>query len=407
MRVTWLVFLLGLTFSACHPVDEPEWYVDDEGCAVGHVYVYTPKDLAKIKGINCFRNDLVIGAEGKTTLSSKELKDDTFLNVTRIEGLFIGQLADLDVNGMEENEGIIFMPLLEHLVVLATSETPGLKRFDFPILQNAQAIDIEKNPDLEVINFPELVDISEQLRIAHNNPLTTFDFSKLKAVGDPTAPIFSFDIEVLAVDHFSFPELEEVRGEVSIRGLFAYDPQQGTHLSMPKFKSASKYFSIESSNLASIDLPEFTQCDQVILNGVFEVPDQTHFALEEVGSISLTAWLSPGNVVTLPYLRKAGSISMSFGHGEVLYMPALEELGSLSFDDVWTMRDVDLPNIQCLGSVSTLCSFTHHMFCLLPEALDDEVARSQANGCDTQIDICDPRTNVYFPYDEEACLNQE
>ena len=377
---------------------EVGWTIDVEGCAVGDVIVSSPAELEEIAGITCFKDWLLI-----ENLETRYLTPETFDHVVSIHHFSLANLVPSGPPPVAEQWGCLSLKELTQLDILSTSDTNGLIELSVPGVSEMSALALENNPDLRVARFDTLEDVRVlTTRFCHS--LEEFHAPKLRRVGDETSPLFSFYFKTSSLVELSLPALERVDGELVIDGVSDQTHGDGLVIDLPRLHTVTSRIEIRSSLLERISLPALkTHRDSLVL-GSRNLPDLDDFGLEHAAHVDLSFWVTPDMTTTLPHLRTADSISMHSLHNiHRLYMPALEELGSLFLHDCHALREVDLPAIECLGSVSTLCSFVNNTYCLLPEELDDEVARSRENGCDTLVDICDPRDNSYHRYDEAAC----
>lgn len=381
-----------------------EWYINDDGCAVGRVVIHDLDEFDEVKKVSCFLGTLQFedfppNDFGPALLANiREVKDFSVLVTDDAE---IGRSAS-------ELNGRVILSKVSKLEAFSIF-TNGVVSVDIPIVESVAQIVISENIDLQRASFGSLIEITEWL-LAEKSPSLELDFPVLKSVGRPGSS--GVNIGDLSEDVL-LPELEQIGGplKISASGIRTIDVSGNSHWSgasvdLPKLSSVSEWIDIGSLNMLSLKLPSLLVHEGTIsLGGFYAQGALDSFGLEEAGAISISSWVTADGTTTFPHLRKAGSISMkSFDYAKVLYLPALEELGSLFLEECWKLRKVDFPALKCLGSVETLIYFPNSPFCLLPEELDDEIARSRANGCEPVVDVDDPRTNFYHPYDESWCL---
>lgn len=395
--------LLAISCDFCSA--EPHWYIDEQGCAVGGVVITSEKDFEEIAGIKCFRDDLFL-----RDLPSSFFRVGKFDHIASAKGLTIGPTVN-DTAGDDYDHGVADFPGLVSSWLLGIGHAEGLKRIGAPALSSVADIMFEESQDLAEVDFQNLEEVTGTLTLRKLVSLAVLNVPKIKRVGSHNSPQIEFHIDsVFHMNELSFPALEMVDGNLTIRGVFS-PPGSNTDaiLSMPRLQTVTGWFHLESSDLERIDLPLFKiHTGPVKLTGV-EVPNEhafDGFALEEAGAIFFNYWRTADKVTYLPHLRSASSFWFQYANGRKIYFPALESVGSILFEEVTDVREVDMPSLTCLGSIEMLCYFADHMFCLLPEQFDDEIARSRSNGCEPTLDLCDPRDNVYIPYDEQVCLLQ-
>lgn len=389
---------------ACTEGCGKEWYIDENGCAVGKVVITSLDDYRQVIDVSCFKGQLRFMDFPPADFSPGLLDniveaEDFVINVTDETKLkqsspdLAGQIA-LN-NALRLEEFSIF--------------TNGVVSVDVPLVVSATQIVISENIDLNRASFGSLVEITGSVT-AEKSPALVLNFPALKRIGG-TGSIGMNIGDISEV--ISLPELEQINGyvKISASGVGTLDENgdyqwSGGTVDFPKLSTVNGWIDIGSLNMQKLSLPSLKiHPDRLSLGGYYAEGALDSFGLEEAGAISISSWVTADGTTTLPHLRKADSISMkSFDHAKVLYMPALEELGSLLLEECWKLRKVDFPALKCLGSVETLIYFPNSPFCLLPEELDDEIALSRANGCEPVVDVDDPRTNFYHPYDENWCL---
>jgi hypothetical protein len=401
LRVLFLLALgSDLAACACEP-PEHEWYLDEDGCAVGNVFVVDESSFAEIAQIDCFRNILSI-----SKVNALALERPFFKNLRSVGTLAVG---DLLWRGDEKEDGsgvVLSLDNLTNIAGLATGHSYGLVRLEVPSAVDIDALTLENEPNLLEARFDSLERVNTWLAVRHCSDLEVLYMPKLKSVG-PNQHQFSFHIEVAAIRELSFPELEVVEDAMVIDGVGCEPCFGGSTYSFPKLASVHGFLRIADSAINAIHMPMLTEIGSLQLWGVFNVGDISNFAVKKVGSLSLSSWVNSQYQMTLPQVTEVGSMTVKMGYNaHTVYMPVLETLGSLYIEESWGLREVDFPSITCLGLVTTgVCQFSNHPYCLLPEELDDEVERSRAGGCEPTIDICDPRDNVYFPYNEQWCVD--
>jgi len=377
-RRCWPSLLLAL---ACLPAcvecpDRPPsaldaglWYVDEEGCAVGEVWVSSAEELAEISGIRCFRNTLHLWA-----LSPELLRPGVLDDIERARAIVVERTLALSGGESQEDMGVLSLPNLTETLYLVAEDNRGLRRIEAPRLTEAISVEIEDSDSLEVLSLEGLEWLRWWLEVSSCPSLSLVDLPSLSALGQ-------------------WVELEDVGSQGA-----------GAVISLPALEDPGLRFRVAHSHIDHFDMPMLTRFDGVVELWGGSIGDPASLSLERGGTLGLSSWTAGERVMGLPTLRQARAVHVVGAElVQTLSFPALKMLGELHIDASWALREVDLPQLDCVRSISVEVHSPARPSCLLPEAFDDVVARSLAHGCETALELHDPRADANQPYDPQVC----